>query len=205
MRERIKASVTRPATTELILVRHAPARNDGLLAGRRDVPAYCSDAQAFAAVRAAIGATDHRVASPALRCIETASALWPDLPAPDSDARLWEQDFGEWEGLALSGLPDLGPLPPAELAAHRPPKGESFDDLCARTQPAMMALATRGGRIAVIAHAGTVRAALALALNSPAAALAFQVAPLSMTNLIACGGAAWSVGAVNWTPRGIGP
>ena len=78
MRERIKASVTRPATTELILVRHAPARNDGLLAGRRDVPADCSDAQAFAAVRAAIGATDHRVASPALRCIETASALWPD-------------------------------------------------------------------------------------------------------------------------------
>lgn len=192
-------------TTELILVRHAPARNGGLLAGRTDVPADCSDSHVFAALRAAIGTVDRRVASPALRCIETATVLWPDLPAPETDARLWEQDFGDWEGLALSDLPDLGPLPPAALAAQRPPNGESFDDLCARAHPALATLAARGGRIAVVAHAGTVRAALALALGSPAAALAFRLAPLSLTRLTAFGDGAWAVGMVNWLPRGVEP
>lgn len=202
-RERIKAFVKRPMTTELILVRHAPTRNDGLLAGRTDVPADCSDTRSFVDLRAAIGDVDHRVASPARRCIQTAASLWPDLPVPAIDARLWEQDFGDWEGLAHSALPDLGPLPPAELAAHRPPNGESFGDLCARVHPVLEALAARGGRIAVIAHAGTLRAALALALNSTGAALAFQLAPLSVTHMTAIGGSAWSIGGVNWTPRGV--
>lgn len=192
-------------TTELILVRHAPARNGGLLAGRTDVPADCSDSHVFAALRAAIGTVDRRVASPALRCIETAKVLWPDLPAPETDARLWEQDFGDWEGLALSDLPDLGPLPPAVLAAQRPPNGESFDDLCARAHPALETLAAQGGRIAVVAHAGTLRAALALALGSPAAALAFRLAPLSLTRLTAFGDGAWAVGMVNWLPEGVEP
>jgi alpha-ribazole phosphatase len=196
------ALVKPPATTELLLIRHAPARNPGLLAGRSDVPVSCTDATASAALRAAMGPVDHRVMSPALRCVQTATALWPDMAAPQTDARLWEQDFGDWEGLAMNDLPDLGSLPPETLAAHRPPGGESFDDLCTRTHPALAALAARGGRIAVIAHAGTVRAALALALRSPGAALAFQVAPLSLTQLSAVDGTSWSIGTVNWTARG---
>ena len=199
------ALVKPPTTTELLLIRHAPARNPGLLAGRSDVPADCTDAPALAALLAAIGPIDHRVTSPALRCVETAAALWPDMAAPQTDARLWEQDFGDWEGLAPADLPDLGPLPPQALAAHRPPSGESFDDLCTRTFPALQTLAARGGRIAVVAHAGTVRAALALALRSSSAALAFQVAPLSLTQIHSVEGTSWSIGAVNWTARGAAP
>lgn len=190
--------MTEAITTELLLIRHAPAITGGRLAGRRDVPADCTSDQAFAALRAALGAVDRRLVSPALRCRQTAAALWPDA-APHADPRLWEQDFGAWEGVPYADLPDLGLRALPDLADHRPPGGESFADQCARTAPALVALAT-GGRVAVVAHAGTVRAGLALALGAPGPALAFQVAPLSLTRITALAGGGWAVGCVNWTP-----
>lgn len=189
-------------TTELLLIRHAPSLNGGRLAGRRNVPADCSNVPNFAGLRAAIGPVNHRIISPALRCVQTAAALWPGMPAPETDVRLWEQDFGDWEGVARAGMPDLGPLAPEVLAAQCPPNGESFLDLCSRTRPAFQELATRGGRIAVVAHAGTARAALALVLESPGAALAFQIAPLSLTRITTLDGIGWSIGRVNWTASG---
>ena len=184
------------AATEIMLIRHAPALSEGRMAGRRDVAADCSDALAFAALRGAVGAVDHWRVSPALRCVQTAAALWPDL-APEQDARLWEQDFGAWEGVAFADLPDLGALSTAELAAHRPPGGESFADLCQRVAPALTMLSQLGGRVAVVAHAGVIRAALGLALGRAEHGLAFQVAPLSLTRLTASPGGLWSIGCVN--------
>ncbi len=186
-------------TTELLLIRHAPSRNGGRLAGRRDVPADCTNAH-LVGLLAAIGPVQHRIASPALRCMQTAAALWPGMPAPETDVRLWEQDFGDWEGLALAEVPGLGPVTPDDLATKRPPNGESFVDLCTRTTPAFKELATLGGRVAVVVHAGTVRAALALVLRSPGAALVFQIAPLSLTVITTGDGNDWSIGRVNWTP-----
>ncbi|MEQ1715334.1 MAG: HaeII family restriction endonuclease, partial [Hyphomicrobium sp.] len=104
-------------TTELLLIRHAPSLNGGRLAGRRDVPADCSDRPTFVGLQAAIGPVQHRIVSPALRCMQTAAALWPGMPVPETDVRLWEQDFGDWEGVALAAMPDLGPLAPEALAA----------------------------------------------------------------------------------------
>ena len=111
----------------------------------------------------------------------------PDGWPTDADFRLESAD-----------LPDLGPLSRAELAAHRPPEGESFADLCARVAPAIAAIAAEGPAT-IVAHAGIVRAALALALGDGAAGLGFQVAPLSVTRLVALGGGHWSIGSVNWT------
>jgi alpha-ribazole phosphatase len=186
-------------TTEICLIRHAPTAEPGRLAGRRDVGAVLPGAAALAALRAGVGAIDALVTSPARRCRETAAALWPDT-APEPDPRLWEQDFGAWEGLAHHDLPDLGPMPPSALARHRPPGGESFADLCARITPALPDLAGRGGRIAVVAHAGTVRAALAHALGTIEGALAFEVGTLSLTRLRALPGGLWSVVEVNGRP-----
>lgn len=183
-------------TTELHLIRHAPAITEGRMAGRRDVAADCSDALAFAALRGALGAVDHKVISPALRCVQTAAQLWPDA-APAQDARLWEQDFGAWEDMPFSDLPDLGPLSVADLAAHRPPNGESFVDLYERVAPALQELAARGGKVAIVVHAGVIRAALGLALGQAAQGLAFQIAPLSLTSIIALPGGAWSISGVN--------
>ena len=203
--ERQKPILTQLAATELLLIRHAPSQTGGRLAGRSDVPADCSDARALAELRAAIGRVEHRVMSPARRCMETAAALWPDMTAPEIDARLWEQDFGDWEGLATADLPDFGSLSPDALAILRPPRGESFSDLCDRAAPTLEALAARGGRVAVVAHGGLVRAVLALALGTRNGALAFQVAPLSLTRLTRFHGMGWSVDCVNWTVTDSGP
>jgi alpha-ribazole phosphatase len=195
-RERRNATVPVKAPTELLLIRHAPALTEGRMAGRRDVAADCSDLAAFAFLRASLGPIDLRVISPAMRCLQTAATLWPDA-VPDQDGRLWEQDFGAWEGMDFADLPDLGALTVPELAAHRPPGGESFADLCVRVEPALRALSVRGGRVAIVAHAGVIRAALGLALAGAERGLAFQVAPLSLTRVTALPGGAWSIGCVN--------
>lgn len=180
------------------MIRHAPVAEQGRLAGRRDVPAAV-DRTAARRLVALAGPVDRVLSSPALRCRLTAAALWPEADV-DQDERLWEQDFGAWEGAAYAHLPDLGPMDADELAHTAPPGGESFAALCDRTIPALEALAVSGGRIAVVAHAGTVRAGLARALRSPAAALAFRVEPLSLT-VIETAPAGWSVACVNMTAR----
>lgn len=172
--------------TRLMILRHAPLAVPGL-AGRRDVAADCSDrARLDWAARVLSGAAQVW-ASPARRCLQTAQALGL---SPACHPALWEQDFGAWEQPGAQ-IPDLGPLPPEALAATRPPGGESFLDMAARVQPL---LESARGTVAIIAHAGTVRAALALAVGP--AALSFSVAPLSLTVLSRHPGG-WAVEAVN--------
>ena len=188
--------MTQSAPTELYLIRHAPSLDGGCLAGRRDVDADCSHQDAFIALRARLAGVERLVISPAQRCQQTARALWPDRTG-DSDPRLWEQDFGLWEGMAYGDLPDLGPLTGAQIAAHRPPNGESFLDLCARATPALLG---QSGRVAMVVHAGIIRAALGLALGRVDAGLAFQIAPLSVSKIIILGDGQFAISYVNWTP-----
>lgn len=189
--------------TRLALIRHAPALHGGAMAGRRDVAADVARVAQIAALR---GRLDHLgvsriVTSPALRCVQTAQALWPEHSEFDQDARLWEQDFGAWEGVPFTDLPDLGPMSSAELAAHRPPEGESFLDICARVTPALQELAQGAGCVAVVAHAGVIRAGLALALDAPATALRFEVAPFSVTEVVHVPRHGWSIAGVNRGPQ----
>lgn len=188
--------------TEILLIRHAPLAPGEGLAGRRDPEAPALPPARAAALAALAGAPAQVIASPARRAAATAAQIFPGRRV-ETDPRLWEQDFGAWEGLAPAALPDLGPMAPADLARHRPPGGESFADLCARLAPALAEAAARGGRVALVGHAGTVRGALALALGDPGAGLAFEVAPASATLLRAApagpaGALAWSIA---WTNR----
>lgn len=186
-----------PAPTELTLIRHAPSLDGGRMAGRRDVDADCGNLAAFAALRGRMGGVDHLITSPAKRCLQTAAVLLPQMSSTP-DPRLWEQDFGAWEGMAYADLPDLGRLTTAEIAAHRPPYGESFDDLCIRALPA---LRSHQGRVAIVAHAGVIRAALGWALGRQDAGLAFQIAPLSLTKIIVLSDDQCAVSYVNWTAQ----
>ena len=61
----------------------------------------------------------------------------------------------------------------------------------------MPAAAQTSGPVAVVAHAGVVRAALALALEDVPGALAFEVDHLSMTRLRCLADGAFSVISVN--------
>lgn len=177
--------MTPPDGAELVLIRHAAADHGGRLCGRRDVPARL-DPAALDRLAACLVGCAQVVTSPALRCRQTARALFPRRDAA-TDARLWEQDFGTHEGRPFHDLPDYGDLDRPQLAALAAPGGESFAEMAGRVAPALHELAAealaRSGPIAVVAHAGTVRAGLALALGDIPAALAFEVAPLSVTRL----------------------
>lgn len=139
-----------------------------------------------------IGMPGQVISSPARRCLQTAGAL--GFPTPATNPALWEQDYGDWEGRRYEDLPDLGRLTPQELAVHRPDGGESFDDMTARVLPELRGLQ---GDTLIIAHAGTVRAALSLVIG--AAALSFSISPLSLTVMRYSG--EWSVEAVNLTAK----
>lgn len=193
--------------TEFLLIRHAPSHPPGHLYGRTDVAADVTGSKEIAAIRQAAGVVTHWVSSPALRCRQTLTAIWGDAVLPTEDPRLWEQDFGEWDGLSYADVPDLGALPPNSLAHHRPPAGESFKEVCDRVQPALRDIAARTGksRVVIVAHAGVVRAAIALSFaastrNAAASALSFDVQPLSLTVLHMHAADAISIACTNWRP-----
>ncbi|SCY35979.1 histidine phosphatase family protein [Paracoccus tibetensis] len=174
----------------VMILRHAMPLTGGRLAGRTEVDADCSDRTALAAMAARVVGAEV-IASPARRCIQTADAM--GLSPVRVDPALWEQDYGAWEGQSYADLPDLGPLPLEALAAHRPPGGESFRDMAARVRPVLEGLERD---TLLIAHAGTVRAGLAMVVGD--AALSFSVAPLSLT-ILRRAGPEWAVEAVNLT------
>lgn len=179
-----KTSLTPIARDELVILRHAPADHGGRLCGRTDVAACLPAPARLDPLRSLLAGCDS-VSSPARRCRETAKALFPSRD-PVTDPRLWEQDFGAAEGCAFADLPDLGTLSLDELARYAAPGGESFADKVARVDPALRQFAARvrqSGPLVLVAHAGTARAALGLALGQPALGLKFEIAPLSLTRL----------------------
>lgn len=168
----------------ITIVRHAPVISDGCFYGRRDLPARCDDPAAFLALRQAFPAPQTVWLSPALRCMQTAAAIWPDmdLTTARQDPDLWEQDFGAWEGLPYDALPDIGVKTGAELSDYRPKNGESFADLYRRTIPVLEQLMDAGGGV-IVAHAGTMRAALSLVDGEIHAGLAYHVPNLSYVTI----------------------
>ena len=96
-------------------------------------------------------------------------------------------------------MPNIGPLKGDDLVQFAPPNGESFADLCDRVQPALIRLldAEQAHSTAVFVHAGVIRACLALAFDSPSAALKCEIDPLSVTRLRALPDGQFSVVCVN--------
>lgn len=183
----------------MVFIRHAPVQESGYLIGRTDVSARIDDAD-IALLSENLPAVSYVVTSPAKRCVETATALWPGRDLQE-DERLWEQDFGRQEGVRFACLPNIGPKTNDELLSYRPDGGESFDDLCTRCFAAIKHWSgqanAEGRTIALVAHAGTIRAALAMALNNRAAALSFEIDHLSMTQLRAGSDSPVSIRGVN--------
>lgn len=191
--------------TELLLIRHAPSIPPGKLYGHTDVAADVTIPHDIAAIRQVADSIDRWISSPALRCRQTLKAIWEEDVYVKEDPRLWEQDFGEWEGLADKDIPDMGERAADVLAQHCPPSGESFVDVCHRVQPALLEAVAEnsGARIAIVAHAGVVRAAIALSLKSPRLALSFEVQPLSLTKLRVYSADMISIAFTNWRPQCI--
>ncbi len=178
-------------------VRHGPVQNpDRRLYGQDDLDAHFPDPAAVAALAAALpdGAvwfTSHlkRTHQTAVAIADALRAQGRDIPGPVVRADLAEQHFGDWQGMTFSELRALGPdfdrlwNEPGET---RPPGGESFADVLARVAADIDALTrTHAGQdIVVVAHGGSIRAALALALGLDAGnALGFRIDTLSLTRI----------------------
>ena len=87
------------------------------------------------------------------------------------------------------------------MVQFSPPNGESFSELCHRTQPPLLKIISerKVGEIAIFTHAGVIRSFLALALGSKEAALKFSVDNLSITGMQALSCGQFSISFVNQT------
>ena len=197
-------------------VRHAPVRGDeGRIYGQSDIACDCSDTPIFEALATELPQEATWVTSHLGRTRQTAEALWragyvgSDAAEPFTIVvpELAEQNLGVWQGLDRARFfSERQPLAASYWfapAEERPPKGESFADLCDRVAAAIERLtAAHAGRdIVAVAHGGTIRGALAHALRlTPQAALAFAIENCSLTRLdhyAGQGGSGWRVGVVN--------
>jgi len=182
--------------TQLWLIRHAPVDGPRGVIHDFDAPADVGDTAALLRLRSLLPQTHVAISSPARRARDTAEALGL-VAVPD--AAFGEQDFGRWTGRTHKDIrreseaayDDFWRAP----ATNRPPEGESFVEQIARVRGGIAALPE--GHVIVVAHAGTIRAALALALAIPPdKALSFVIDPLSLTRLDRLDNG-WRVVAVN--------
>ena len=83
------------------LVRHAPVINpEGRIHGQLDLEADCGDAPAFEALARLLPAGAVRMVTTLSRTWRTAEAIWGAATDMTVEARLLEQDFGAWQGMA---------------------------------------------------------------------------------------------------------
>lgn len=180
----------------LWLIRHAVVAGGRGVIHAPEAPADVSDVAAFAALAAMLPQEAPAFVSPARRTRDTAAAL--GLTASLAPA-FREQDFGAWTGRRHDELAAEGGEAYrafwAAAATSAPPGGESFVAQIARVREGLDDLPA--GDSVLVVHSGTVRAALAVALDlDGGAALRFVVDPLSLTRIDRLAGG-WRVNAVN--------
>jgi probable phosphoglycerate mutase len=150
----------------LWLVRHAPTREnlDGVIMGQRD-PEATLDGRDMAEGLLSEFEFEHVVSSDSRRARATARAIAPAAPL-HLDPRLRERSLGPWEGRTKDDLRAAHPHALAAAGAVRLdadlPGCEALPALLARVHDALADLAGREGPVLVVAHNGSLRAALVL-------------------------------------------
>lgn len=172
-------------------IRHLPIAETGRYIGQTDVPAIMELEPANFPVSLPDGAA--WVASPLLRAKQTAHWLMKSVGATTFDLaiadELAEQHFGVWEGKTYDEVWQIeqkNTMDWASPAMVKPEGGESFIGVCARLDHWLdKQLKEDFARpLVVVAHAGTIRAALRHALNiKPEPALSFAVDHGSITQI----------------------
>jgi alpha-ribazole phosphatase len=172
------------------LIRHsAPRIAPGTCYGRLDIAVDRSaDEQTLSRLVSEPGPHGfNRVwTSPAVRCRGLAEAIARSLSAPLSvDRRLWELDFGAWEGQAWAAI-DRAELDrwAGSLLTFAPPGGESGAELIARIRDFHGDLRRAQQDCVVVSHGGPLKVLRALFVGGPIDLLAPAPALGSVTNLL---------------------
>lgn len=210
---------TRPAgypwavnTTRLFLIRHALVEPSARLTmyGTMDVGlcdlALRQDAATYRWLAARLPQPARWLVTPLSRTRATAAAIfaagYPEAPL-DTRPELIEQDLGEWQGLPHETFLARLRHPPHPFWSiavdERPPGGEAFTDVMDRVGPALdqLVAAHEGQDLVIVAHGGSIRAALAHAMGAPGqSVLSFSIKNLSLSRIEKVG-PDWRVAAVN--------
>ena len=196
-------------------VRHAPVRNDGgNIYGQKDMDCDCSDAIVFNAVSKILPREAAWFSSNLKRTHQTADAIWTaGFPKPDNmqhEPELAEQHLGDWQGLNRAAFFASRPINVGSYwfapIDEPSPNGESFMDLYNRVRRAIdrINISHAGQDIIAVAHGGTIKAAIGLALNDqPDRGLAFTIDNCSVTrldHLASDGHSGWRIPMVNQQP-----
>lgn len=153
---------------QLYLIRHpAPRIATGICYGRSDLPLADDAALAAARILPQLPSQLPVYTSPLQRCRQLADALHP---APRSDHRLQEMNFGAWElrpwqhieREAMDGWA-------ADPLGYTPPEGESVGQLQARVHDFVMEAHRQGvERAVLVTHAGVMKVIVGHARGLPA-------------------------------------
>jgi alpha-ribazole phosphatase len=194
-------------------VRHAPVREDGgRIYGQKDLGCDTSDRLVFEAVGKILPRNAVWVSSNLKRTHQTADAIWAaGFPKPATmphEKAFAEQHLGEWQGMDRAAFLASRPVGSHWFAAidEPAPGGESFMDLYNRVRGAIERIGGEhaGQDIIVVAHGGTIKAAVGLALgNQPERGLAFTIDNCSVTrldHLSSNGHSGWRIPMVNQQP-----
>lgn len=143
---------------ELYLLRHPPvAVAPGICYGRSDVALAEAPARLAEQLRAQLPPKLCIVSSPSSRCLRLAEALGPC----QTDARLMEIDFGEWELRAYDDIPrSLIDTWAAAPLHFRPPGGETAAEMATRAIAATTDWIAHAGALPllIVSHGGPLRA-----------------------------------------------
>jgi broad specificity phosphatase PhoE len=186
--------------TRFWLVRHGPTHAKAMI-GWTDLPADLTDTAALARLAAHLPPAAPVISSDLSRAIATAEAMGP-RPRLPHDRDLREIHFGAWENRTFAAVEAESPAlirsyweTPGEI---RPPGGESWNELAARTWAALDRLHAAATDIIVVAHLGPILAALQRAAGMTASeAFAHRIDNLSVTCLSL---APPAVGSINHRP-----
>ena len=193
-------------------VRHAPVRSDGgNIYGQSDIECDCGDSEVFEAVAKILPRNAVWIASNLKRTHQTAEAIWAaGFPKPATmphEADFAEQHLGQWQGMNRAAFIASRPAGSHWFADinEPPPGGESFMDLYNRTCRAIERINKEhaGRDVIAVAHGGTIRAAVGLALGDPEKGLSFDTDNCSVTRLDHFAGperVVWRLPMVNQQP-----
>ncbi|MCC7282672.1 MAG: histidine phosphatase family protein [Acetobacteraceae bacterium] len=194
--------------TTIHLIRHAPVAPEFLVNcyGATDVPVAPVCERISAGLARVLPRPAAWYVTPLSRTRATAEAIFAagyDAVGLSLAPAFIEQDFGALQGIAHDVLAQHLKRPPHPFWIIDPDEvpdgGESSTQVKARVGPALEALAARhdGGDVVVIAHGGSIRAAVAHAMDIPMrAAMHFSIRNQSLTRLLRNGGG-WHVLGVN--------
>ncbi|TRX70993.1 alpha-ribazole phosphatase [Carboxylicivirga sp. M1479] len=156
---------------EIWLIRHTTPKVDkGICYGQLDLDVTDSFDQELEDIRLRIDTSFQRVySSPLMRCTKLANALFTNTTI-ETDKRLMELNFGEWEGREWNAIPIADLSNWGDNFVHQaPPKGESFDSLLQRVDSFMKEQTNSdNNHVAIVTHSGIIRAFLCKYLHIPA-------------------------------------